>query len=188
MQCVVVNGWRLFAPFSRHFAREVFTGCTDVQFVDAPNSIVKQLGGVCKDINKYKALPAKVRGSKGRLHYFFWNESTHSAMCCNNAKRSILAIFQFAKGLGRVDAPIAPLPFLPHEIWEHILSFVEKIDLGYQKYCRHGGAGVRHSWPKHLFSGNHCIFTHDGLGRRSSGAKRCGRGSGTTRRRRRPLS
>ena len=128
---VAIDGWRMFAPFSRHFAREIFVGADGIRVVDTPNSIVKQLGGVCKDIDKFKALPADIRGSKGRLSYFFWNASTHGAMCSANAKRSVLSVFQFAKGLGRVDAaPIAPLPFLPHEMWVHILSFVKRAELG----------------------------------------------------------
>lgn len=130
LTCVVIEGWRSFAAYSRHFARNVFTVSDSIVTVDAPNSIVQQLGGVCQGVTKFKSLPLHVRGSKGRLNYYFWNENTHGDMCSLSAKRSVMAVMQLAKGLGREGAPIAPLPFLPPEMWEHTLSFIMKSELG----------------------------------------------------------
>ena len=62
LKAVSFPGWKEYAPFSRHYASDIFRGSSKVAVVDAPNSIIKQLDGVCQGISKFKDLPLACRG------------------------------------------------------------------------------------------------------------------------------
>lgn len=85
LKVVIVKGWRRHPAFSRRYGN-IFTSASlragiasevevKVEVVDAPNSFVRMLGGVCKGYSKYKGLPAEIRGRSHQYPFI----SFHSA-------------------------------------------------------------------------------------------------------------
>ena len=119
---VVVLGWRDHKPFSRIYHPKVFQTFLNgplnnvIGAVDAPNSVVKMLGGVCEGYNRYANLPEAVRtagravdcyywpeeagGPLEAMAYYFWNSRTHSTSCTPEAKAIVKTVLLVAGRLG----------------------------------------------------------------------------------------
>lgn len=124
IKVVTVDGWRSFPPFSRHF-KTIFVNVDDVEVVDAPNSFVRQLGGVCKGIAKYNDLPVEVRVRALRVS--FWSVKTHLSRCTAGKRMFAWTLLLVGEALQREKAE---LPDLPPELWLHIMSFIPLVAIG----------------------------------------------------------
>lgn len=163
LKVVIVKGWRRHPAFSRRYGN-IFTSASlragiasevevKVEVVDAPNSFVRMLGGVCKGYSKYKGLPAEIRG---RSHqYPFLDAAFHAAFTAqtNEYVMAVLLVGERLEAAAHAaldsnDATTAAGPpaagagddsagppaagaddgeepmYLPVEMWLHILSFV----------------------------------------------------------------
>lgn len=122
IKAVIVAGWRSVQPFNRRFVAPIFKdGGSAVEIVDAPNSIVRQLGGVCKSITRYNDLPAEVRLRALRL---FWSVETHWSSCRVGLREVVWMLLLVGEALQREEVAPAALPDLQPELWLHIMSFV----------------------------------------------------------------
>ena len=164
LKVVIVKGWRRHPAFSRRYGNifssaELVAGIASevevkVEVVDAPNSFVRMLGGVCKGYSKYKGLPAEIRA---RSHQYpsFWNAAFHAAFTAqtNEYVMAVLLVGERLEAAAHAaldsnDATTAAGPpaagagddsagppaagaddgeepmYLPVEMWLHILSFV----------------------------------------------------------------
>ena len=151
LKVVIVKGWRRHPAFSRRYGNifssaELVAGIASevevkVEVVDAPNSFVRMLGGVCKGYSKYKGLPAEIRA---RSHqYPYWNAAFHAAFTAqtNECVMAVLLVGERLEAAAHAaldsnDATTAAGPpaagaddgeepmYLPVEMWLHILSFV----------------------------------------------------------------
>eukprot|EP00729_Bicosta_minor_P005549 gene5549-19721_t len=124
IKVVTVDGWRSFPPFSRHF-KTIFVNTDDVEVVDAPNSFVRQLGGVCKGIAKYNDLPVEVRVRALRVS--FWSVETHLSRCTAGKRMFAWTLLLVGEALQREKAE---LPDLQPELWLHIMSFTPLVAIG----------------------------------------------------------
>lgn len=119
---VAVLGWRDHKPFSRIYHPKMFQTFLNgplnnvMEAVDAPNSVVKMLGGVCEGYNRYANLPEAVRtagramdcyywpkeagGPLQAVAYYFWNSRTHSTSCTPEAKAIVKTVLLVAGRLG----------------------------------------------------------------------------------------
>merc|ERR1712166_138244 len=123
IKLVVVDGWRSFLPFSRRFVNPIFKGGgSAVEIVDAPHSIIRQLGGVCKGITRYDDLPAEVKMHGLRL---YWSVETHWRPCKAGLREVVRMLLLVGEALQRETAEDdGALPDLEPELWLYIMSFV----------------------------------------------------------------
>ena len=166
LEVVSFPGWQAYPRYSRRFTGNIFNtvsqvkvkrrrGHTDrvvtfnavdkVEVVDAPNSIVKQLGGVCRGIAKFKDLPDEVSGAAAvsafqqapatfrlRAHYFNPMTAKEDKLkwrtLTTDQKRTIWTTLCVRQAHTRPTNTFN-LPVLPHEMWWHILSIVKKTDI-----------------------------------------------------------
>jgi hypothetical protein len=166
---VVMLGWRNHKPYSRIYHPKMFHPkinddrqplvLHEITRVDAPNSAVRMLGGVCKGYHKYKDLPTPVRmagrtatdcyywpsqvgGPLQAMTYYFWNVTTHATSCTPEAKatvRTVLLVCEHLNCLAHASLSESESEsesgnrfdpmHLPLETWHHILSFIAKFDL-----------------------------------------------------------
>ena len=151
LHVVSFPGWKAYPRYSRRFSANIFTGQSyevevdKVEVVDAPNSIIKQLSGVCRGIAKFKDLPDDASGATAvsafhrapatfrlRVHYFnpmtAKEDKVKWRTLTPNQKRSVWTTLCVRQAHTRPTNAFN-LPVLPHEIWWYILAIVKKTDL-----------------------------------------------------------